>query len=85
MLVFVGKAGVVVHEGVAAVDADDAERAGRVGATALRKADVIAGRSVRVRDRGCLVRHEGGGGRQDGGKRQEMMHGAASFCWRLGV
>ena len=43
MCVLIGKARVVMHERIAAVDADYAERPGWIGASALRKTDVIAG------------------------------------------
>src|SRR5260370_7373880 len=80
MCVFRGQARVVVHKGIASVDADDAEASRWKGAAALRVADVIAGRSGDVRHWASMAAEEGGGRGQDRDDRQQMIHRAASFC-----
>ena len=70
MRVLVRQAGVVVDERIAPVDADDAEGSRRIRAAALGKADVVAGRSWRIRCWAGLTAQERGGRGQDGGSRE---------------
>ena len=69
--VLVGQARVVVDEGVATIDADDAEGPTGVLAAALRIADVVAGRSRGVGEGAHLVSQEDRGGGQHRGDREQ--------------
>src|SRR6202022_3262580 len=81
--VLIGQARVVMHEWIATVDPDDAERPGGIRAAALWITDVVAGRAGSGPCPTTLTGQQRGGGSKDRREGEKMTHGVGSFGGRI--